>query len=422
VVKTASEAAVRRLAVARLVSWTGTQAAYIALIALIYERSGGSGIWISAALLAALGARVVASPWAGTLGDYFDRRLVMIGSDLAAAACFVAISQVESLPLLVLFAGLAGVAEAPFSPASGALLTMLVPEERRGWANGAISMGNSGGMLAGAALGGLLVASVGAPNAFLLNALSFGVSAVLVSMIAGSFAVEASRESEHRGALKGVQLLLSQQTLRLSTASLALLALALGMTNVAELPFFVQIGAGKVGFGVAVAAWGAGQIVGGRLASRIRDPRQERAALVIGGLLAAGALGLSGAVPIFFVVGILFVTAGLGNAFLNIGVVMMVQRWAPIQVQGRAIAAVEAVANTAIGVSLLTGGLLLAPLGPRGVFLLAGGLGAIAVLVSLRIPRQPTPVRPQQQEVTTGEAASSQRFDEFGFAPALHWA
>ena len=39
------------------------------------------------------------------------------------------------------------------------------------------------------------------------------------------------------------------------------------MTNVAELPFFVHIGAGKVGFGVAVAAWGAGQIVGGRVAS-----------------------------------------------------------------------------------------------------------------------------------------------------------
>ena len=193
------------------------------------------------------------------------------------------------------------------------------------------------------------------------------------------------------------------------------------MTNVAELPFFVHIGAGKVGFGVAVAAWGSGQIVGGRVASRITDARLERLALIAGGGLAAGALGLAGAIPVFFVVALLFVTAGIGNAVLNIGVVMMVQRWAPTQLQGRAIAAVEAVANTAIGVSLLTGGVLLAPFGARGVFLLAGGLGAMAVLVSLRIPREPTPIQPQQQEADAAET-SSMRLDEIGFAPAPTFA
>ena len=39
------------------------------------------------------------------------------------------------------------------------------------------------------------------------------------------------------------------------------------MTNVAELPLFLSIGAGKAGFGLAVAAWAAGQIVGGSDAS-----------------------------------------------------------------------------------------------------------------------------------------------------------
>src|SRR5438132_64376 len=96
---TGPESAIYRIAVARLISWMGTEAAYIALIALVYERSGGSGVWISAALLAALGARVVVSPWAGLLGDYFDRRTVMITSDLGAAACFTAIATTHSLPV-----------------------------------------------------------------------------------------------------------------------------------------------------------------------------------------------------------------------------------------------------------------------------------------------------------------------------------
>jgi MFS family permease len=95
-----SRGAVRRLSIARLVSQIGTQAAYIALLALIFQRSGGSGLWLSAALLASLGARVAVSPWAGAIGDYFDRRLVLISSDLTAAVCFVGISQVHSLWLL----------------------------------------------------------------------------------------------------------------------------------------------------------------------------------------------------------------------------------------------------------------------------------------------------------------------------------
>src|SRR2546421_4661678 len=175
----AAERAIHRLALARLISWVGTEAAYIALIALVYDRSHASGVWISAALLSTLAARVLVSPWAGSLGDYLDRRVVMICSDLAAASCFVAISQVHSLPVLVALAAVAGIAEAPFSPASTALLAMVVPEGRRGWASGTVSAGSSTGMLIGAACGGLLVASFGAASAFLINALSFVASAAL---------------------------------------------------------------------------------------------------------------------------------------------------------------------------------------------------------------------------------------------------
>jgi MFS family permease len=406
-----ADAAVRRLALARLISFAGTQAAYVALIALIYQRSGGSGLWISAALIAGLGARVLSSPWAGSLADYFDRRLVMVMSDLAAAGCFIALSAVQSLPLLVALAAVAGIAEAPFSPASGGLLTMLVPERRRGWANGVLSMGSSGGTLVGAAGGGIVVASFGASTAFLINAFSFVVSAVLASSISGRFATAARHAPEHRGALKGIRFLLADRTLRPATFSVALLALGLGMSNLAELPLFVHLGAGNIGFGLAVAAWGGGQISGARLASHITDARLERLALITGGAVVAGAVGLSGTVPIFAAVALLFVLGGLGNAFLNISVVMMIQRWSPDQVRGRTIAAFEAVANTAIGISLIVGGLLLAPLSAPGVYLLAGGLGAIAVLISLRIPRHPNPVKPQEQMVEPPGKRTGNRLD-----------
>ena len=391
------DTAIRRLAIARFVSWAGSQAANIALLALVYERSNGSGEWISAALLAALGARVIASPWAGSLGDYFDRRLVMVGSDLVAAACFVAISQVGSLPLLVALAGVAGMAEAPFGPASGALISMLVPDERRGWANGMLSIGVASGMVLGAAFGGVLVATLGASTAFLVNAGSFVLSATLVISIGGKFVSGAREHPEQRGVLKGVHFMLETRMVRLTVLSAALVALALGMVNVAELPYFLDIGAGKTGFGVAVAAWAAGQIVGGRLAARVNDARRERLALIAGCGVITAAVAATGALPVFAVVGLVFVAGGLGNAFLNLGFVLIVQRWTPHHLQGRTLAAAEALANTALGVSLVVGGLLLSVLTPRGVFLLAGALGCMAVALTLRTPRQPMPEKPDEQ-------------------------
>lgn len=377
---------VRRLALARLISQVGTQAAYVALLALVFERSGGSGVWVAAALLSALGARVVVSPFAGALGDYSDRRVVMVCSDLAAAAAFVLISQTHALWILVVLAGVASVAEAPFAPASNAMLTMLVPSERRGWANGTLAAGASMGIFAGGIAGGLLVASFGAASAFLVNAGSFVASAALVFSVRGKFRVAAEDLAEHRGLLRGMWTVFGHRGLRTTTSTFALGALALGMMNVAEFPFFVHIGAGSAGFGVAVASWAAGQVTAARLASRLASARVERLTLIGGWALSALAVGLSGALPLFGVAACAFILGGLGNTLGGISAVLLIQRWAPPQVQSRAIAAFDAIANTGLGISLVVGGVLLAPLGPRGVFLLAGALGALAAATGILIP------------------------------------
>ena len=62
----------------------GGSAAYIALIAAIYGHTG-SAAWVSAALFAGVVGSVIGAPGAGWVGDRFDRRLVMIATDLASA-------------------------------------------------------------------------------------------------------------------------------------------------------------------------------------------------------------------------------------------------------------------------------------------------------------------------------------------------
>jgi MFS family permease len=74
-------AVARRLALGRLISLSGGSAAYIALVRAVYD--GGRPLWVSAAIFSSVVATVASAPFAGWLGDRFDRRVVMIGADLA---------------------------------------------------------------------------------------------------------------------------------------------------------------------------------------------------------------------------------------------------------------------------------------------------------------------------------------------------
>src|SRR3954454_1511640 len=118
----ASVAVARRLALARLVSLSGGAAAYIALVAAIYSQTG-SALWISAAIFSSVVASVVSAPIAGWIGDRFERRAVLIATDVAAAVVSVAMAATADYAVaLVVMLGLSAVAQAPFEPASAAAL------------------------------------------------------------------------------------------------------------------------------------------------------------------------------------------------------------------------------------------------------------------------------------------------------------
>ena len=74
--------AIRRLAAARVVSLTGSEAAWIALMVAVYADTG-STVWMSAALFAAIGTSGIATPLAGSLGDRFppSNRSVFLQGD-----------------------------------------------------------------------------------------------------------------------------------------------------------------------------------------------------------------------------------------------------------------------------------------------------------------------------------------------------
>jgi len=374
------------LSTSRLISTVGSMVSYVALVAVVYDRSGHSGGWVAAALVVMFGLSALVGPWSGALGDRLDRRLLMIGSDLAAAATFVGIAFAHSLPLLVALAGISAIAESPFGPSSQALLVMLVPEDRRTWATATRASSASAGMLLGGALGGFLVAAFGGAMSFLINAGSFVISAALVSRIKGVYRAAPLEDGIDRGVSEGFRLVLSNSALRLTLLATSVGLLGTGMINVAEYPLFVNMGGGSKAYGIAVSGWALGGFIAGRVIRREGDAYSERRRLLFGCALVAVAIGLCGVVPVVGIVVVLFSIGGFAAGTRGIASTLIFQRRAPDHVRARAFAAMGTANIGAIGVAMIVSGVVLATLTPAGVCIASGLIGLLALLIATRVP------------------------------------
>lgn len=383
--------AVRRLGAARAVSIAGSEAAYLALVALVFHETG-SPYWVSAAVLAMVGCSTLAGPLAGALGDRFDRRRVMIVSDLSAAVAFVALALVHEPWLLVVVAGIAAVLESPFVPASQAAIPNLVPSEELAWANATVSSSRTIGQLAGPLLGGVLVAAAGAPLAFILNAVSFVGSALLVATVRGRFAAEGRDHREHGGMSAGFAWIRRDRVLRVMTIAHAILLFGVGPVLVAERPLAGVFGVGDVGYGLLIACWGGGVILGSQLTKRALLSFGEQRLLVLGGLGMGAGLGLTGVAPTFALALAGMVAGGVANGLFSVAAEMLVQTRTPDGVRSRAIAARQTIVMGAFTLSLAAGGPIVAWLGPQPVYAVAaaGCVGSAAMLLTLPVETRQT--------------------------------
>ncbi len=143
----------------------------------------------------------------GVLSDRLSRRQVLIGANLVSGGALAAIgvlSLAGTLRLWQLFCLVAvyGAAEAVFGPAFAAIVPELVDREVLAQANSLNQVNRPIALrLVGPALGGVLVASLGAGAALSLDAGTFAVSALCLSAMRLPAPVAAAAERGVRGVL-----------------------------------------------------------------------------------------------------------------------------------------------------------------------------------------------------------------------------
>jgi MFS family permease len=385
-VPTPPHLAIRRLAAARAISVTGSEATFIALMVAIYTATH-STMWMSAALFLVIGAQGVFTPLLGALGDAVDRRRVMIGSELCAAAAAGAMALTGAPAPLIALAFLGAVAQSPFFSASTAAVPNLVSAADVAWANSTISIGRNAGALLGPVLGGAAAGLLGPRFVFAANAVLVAGSAATIATVRGSFADSQRRNrDEHLDVRAGFRFVASEPVLRLVTLAWIVLLGLLGPVLVAELPLARSFGMGDVGYGLISACWGGGAIVGSFLGRRLVRC-EERRTMVVGCAVIGAGFATVALAPVFAVALVGMVSAGVAEGAVTVAEQGILQRRTPDAVRSRVTAATEAVAMGAFALSLPAAGLVVGAIGVRGAYFLAAGASAAAALILIAAMR-----------------------------------
>jgi DHA3 family tetracycline resistance protein-like MFS transporter len=257
----------------------------IFLIAMVWQ---AYALWNAPAALAVLGIGMTVPTIAclllgGAISDRLDRRHILLYSDLARA-CVVGvlaaltIGGALSFALLVVLVALYGIGTAFFTPAFEAIVPDIVPQSDLAQANALDQFVRPLALrMVGPALGGWLVAWLGAGPAFALDAASFAASAGIVFALRTAGPVEKTHASNVTAIVDGLRFVRQNVWLwgTLVSAAIAYLAF-LGPTE-ALLPYLVknELHASAGDLGLVFAAGGVGAVGAAVLMAQRGHPKRD---------------------------------------------------------------------------------------------------------------------------------------------------
>jgi MFS family permease len=265
----------RAIWLAEFASIAGDQFARVALTVVVFQRTGSP-------LLTALTYATTYLPWLvgglflSDVADRFPRRSVMIAADLTRML-LVAAMALPGMPLWAMVALLFVVASlnAPFQGARSALRAAIMPDDRYTLGLAASQITREIGVVGGFVGGGVIVSVLGARPALLIDAGTFAVSALLLSLaVRHRPAAGRRRQSRLAEMMAGLRLVFASQRLR----ALMLLGWLCAFYTVPEalaVPYAAQLHHGSVAAGLIFAAGPLGSAVGMIVFTRTVRPAER---------------------------------------------------------------------------------------------------------------------------------------------------
>jgi MFS family permease len=358
---------------------------YVAVAWLVLQLTG-SNLAVGAVLAAASVPRAILMLLGGAVSDRFSPRTSMLVGGFARAlvmGILAGLALTHTVQLWHLFVGsfLIGIIAAFFLPASTSMLPRIVPSEQLEAGNAFMTLSRFGATVLGPALGGVLVAVLGAGAALAADAAGYALAGLLViALPSGHVAANGSGKNALQDIWDGVVHVWNDVPLRTVLAVIAVVNL-LGLPGIqVGLPAlaYERFALGAVALGGGFAAFGLGAVAGALVASALPAPRLSW--LMVGTAVVFGAglavVGLAPTLPLLLLaLAVMGVVAGASNPYL----ISWLQRRTDPSMQGRMMSLVMLASVGLEPVGLALGGVV----AERNLDLLFWGAGALIALIGV---------------------------------------
>jgi MFS family permease len=380
-----------RLWIGQGASFVGDAVSMVALVVLVVQITGSASA-VGGALVARL-LPTIASPLAGVLADRVDRRIVLVASDLARAVLVLGLVFARDLATIYVLVFLMGLARTVFNPTVRAAFPRVVGGGDLTRANALISGTFSTSIMVGPALGGLLVASIGVDAAFLADAVTYLVSAILLSTVP---LPHPRRESEEEAGFvrelrSGFGYLVGTRVPLAIVVGAFLTILTINATVPAEVFLAKEIfGAGDVGYGLLVSLWGGGMVLGSAMMAVLGNRINLVLLYFLSIFVGASALVGTGLAPAFILALGALTVEGAATGIDNVATDTILQMRVPEAFLGRVFSIRFLGYSAGEALAYPLGGLLVDTVGPRSTYILAGiataAAGLLVLLTMITIP------------------------------------
>jgi predicted MFS family arabinose efflux permease len=330
-------------------------------------------------------ATVLTAPLGGVIADRMPRTHAMMSADATQAVAMVAIFIHPSSAVLLIAAPASGVAVGVASAASNALVPQVVPADQLQRANSVATALGQGATVAGPLLGGLIVAAISVRAAFLINALTFGVSFACLALIRVEDQLGMPTGALRRDFRDGLgEILRRPWVIAVIGASAVQAPTTLAVGRVA-VPLLAIDHYGTAAYGGLISAQAAGFVVGALLAGSW-SPRLPGLFGLLGSLvypLFLIALGAKAPIVFLYFVSVL---AGAGLMFFGMVWITALQRHIPPARLGRVIG-LNTLGNFGLEPpGAAAAGALAQAIGAERLLYGAGAIGLVATAAPLLVP------------------------------------
>jgi len=329
---------------AQLVSTAGSSLTDLAAAIYVFDKTGSS-LLVGVTLMATAVPSLIVGLIAGVFVDRYDRRSVMIASNLAQAVVVAMIPFLLGVDVALLFAAIlvnAGVKQF-FDPAYESLIPEIATDEELTAANAYLSIASFGSTAIGFAGAGLL-ASIDIQLAFWIDALTFLFSAGCIFLLAVRVKLEFEEETSVGVVIAnlkaGVRTIAGTPMIRSLFLLGAPVFFAFGLWNVLLLPMAIrELGATEFEYGLQEGLTSIGFVVGSLFMARYADRLQIGLWVFVGSIGMAIAGVFYGLSPTIWIAIVWVIVSGFFNSPPSVARKTLLQRSTPRELRGRVFSA-----------------------------------------------------------------------------------